>query len=132
MKTLIAIVLLLAPTAFCQDKNPAEGAALLARAERGDAAAQSELSVRLATGKWTPGDYKEFARWYRLLANQGGAESQMYLGLMYSVGQGVPEDSFEAARWLRKAADQGRVDAQYELGKMYCELSVSLHEAARP
>ena len=119
MKTLIVILLLLTPTALCQDKNQAEGAALLASAEGGDTAAQTELGGSLATGKWTPRDYKEFARWYRLLANQGDAESQMYLGLMYSVGQGVPEDSFEAAQWLRKAADQGRVDAQYELGKMY-------------
>ena len=89
-----------------------------AKAEQGDAEAQSNLAIRYATGRGVPQDDAEAARWFRLAADQGHAEAQANLAIMYLDGRGILQDDAEAARWFRLAADQGHAFAQSNLGVM--------------
>jgi hypothetical protein len=90
-----------------------------ARAERGEADAQSELGRMFFTGHGVPRNSAEAVKWLRKAADQGYAKAQTQLGFMYFIGDGVPKDGAEAARWYRKAADQGNADGQSLLGEMY-------------
>jgi hypothetical protein len=84
-----------------------------ARAEKGEAAAQTDLAKLFTQGDGVKRDYQEAARWYLLAADQGFAAAQAALGELYEAGQGVPRDDAEAAKWYRKAADQGHATGQY-------------------
>jgi len=97
---LTALVLL---NVSCEVQTP-EIDALRARAEQGDADAQSQLGFMYDTGEGVPHD---------------DAEAQYNLGVMYATGRGVPQDDAEAVRWYRLAAEQGDADAQGNLGFMY-------------
>ena len=124
MKTLIAIVLLLAPSAYGQEtKVPAPEwvNSWRALAEKGNSVTQYFLGLMYDEGKGVPQDYAEAVRWYRKAADQGNAGAQYFLGLMCNEGKGVPQDYAEAVRWYRKAADQGNATAQYVLGLLYDE-----------
>lgn len=90
-----------------------------ARAEKGEAAAQTTLGSLFSKGQGVPQDYGAAAKWYRLAADQGHAEAQLALGQLYEVGQGAPRDETEAARWIRRAAEQGHAAAQYSLAILY-------------
>ena len=90
-----------------------------ARAEAGNAIAQSNLGVMYDSGEGVEQDFKEAAKWYRKAADQGEAMAQSNLGLMYHQGQGVEQDFKEALKWYQKAADQGNAMAQNNLGFMY-------------
>ena len=92
-----------------------ELADLRARAEAGDADAQTNLGVMYANGDGVPEDYTEAAAWYRKAAEQGHADAQFTLGQMYFTG----DDHAEASTWYRRAAEQDHVEAQYMLGWMY-------------
>jgi TPR repeat protein len=89
------------------------------RAEKGEAAAQSELATLFTQGDGVKRDYQEAAKWYQLAADQGLAKAQVALGELYEAGQGVPRDDAEAAKWYRKAADQGFAAGQYALAVLY-------------
>ena len=90
-------------------------------ADKGDAAAQSNLALMYATGQGVPISFTEAAKWYRLAADQGRANAQYNLGRMHATGQGMPPNLAEALKWWRAAADQGHSAAQYNLGLMYAE-----------
>ena len=90
-------------------------------ADKGDAAAQSNLALMYATGQGVPLSLTEAAKWYRLAADQGRANAQYNLGRMHATGQGMPPNLAEALKWWRAAADQGHSAAQYNLGLMYAE-----------
>src|SRR5437667_410214 len=97
----------------------AEAASLYrARAEQGDAKAQTDLGHKYFHGNGVPRDYAEAARWYRKAADQGYAKAQYAVGYMYSQGKGVPPDYAEAARWYRRAAIQGDEYARRALDSM--------------
>ena len=93
--------------------------AVKARAEKGEAAAQTTLGSLFSKGLGVPQDYGTAAQWYRLAADQEYAEAQLALGQLYEVGQGVPRDEAEAARWFQLAAEQGHAAAQYSLAILY-------------
>lgn len=95
--------------------------ALRAKAEQGDAAAQSSLGELYESGKAIPRDYPEALKWCRKAADQGNAKGQICLGGMYDLGRGVSQSSVEAVNWYRKAADQGYAEAQWSLGLAYKE-----------
>ncbi len=104
-------------------------AEIRAKAEKGDAAAQTELGLMCERGNDVPQDYAEAAKWYRKAAEQGYARAQRQLGDMYDIGQGVNNDEAEAVKWWHKAADQyrksaeqGNADAQWELGGLHFRL----------
>jgi TPR repeat protein len=88
-------------------------------AEKGDAAAQSNLGTLYADGRGVARDEAEAVRWYREAADQGYGRAQLNLGWMYQRGAGVTQDDAEAVRWYRQAAEQGNAEAQNNLGVMY-------------
>src|SRR2546427_751393 len=94
---------------------------LLARAQRGDAAAQYNLAGIYYLGKGVRQDYAEAVKWYRKAAEHGYAPAQSDLGRMYLDGHGVTQDYAEAAKWYRKAAERGWAPAQSMLGGMYLD-----------
>jgi len=86
-------------------------AALLAKANAGDAAAQVLVGESYAVGggqartsRQLNEDCKQAAEWYRKAAEQGNVLAQATLGLLYSMGQGVPHSDVEAYYWLDLAA----------------------------
>ena len=94
-------------------------AALRARAEVGDAQAQTELGEWYEDGRGVVQDYAVAVSWFRKAAEQGYAPGQFALSFMYVRGLGVAQDDVEAVRWERRAADQGHAQAQYNLGVSY-------------
>jgi TPR repeat protein len=94
-------------------------AGLKAKAEQGDAQAQTQLGKALAQGEGVPRDYKQAARWYGQAASNGNSEAEAMLGELYQAGQGVPHDMTNALKWFTKAAEAGSTAAQYDLGFIY-------------
>ena len=92
---------------------------LKAKAESGDAEAQSILGSDYYFGRGLTQDYNEAVTWSRKAAEQGNARSQCLVGLMYAQGHGVLNDNSEAVRWFRKSADQGFSVAENKLGMAY-------------
>jgi hypothetical protein len=90
-----------------------------ARADQGDAKAESDLAYMYSQGQGVPQDYDEALRLRRKAADQGYADGEDGLGYMYIYGQGVPQDYAEALRWYRKAADQGDAKGQYGVALIY-------------
>jgi uncharacterized protein len=77
---------------------------LMARAERGDARAQTLIGFMYETGRGLPQDFMLAAAWYQRAAQQGYPRAQQLLGLMYDKGQGVAQDYVTAHQWLNLAA----------------------------
>jgi len=90
-----------------------------ARADQGDAKAESELAYMYSHGRGVPQNFDEAFRWRRKAADQGYANGEDGLGYMYLYGQSVPQDYAEALRWYRKAADQGDANGQNAIALMY-------------
>ena len=78
-----------------------------AKAEKGDAHAQSNLGVMYATGRGVAKDEVEAVKWYRKAADQGDAGPQVNLGGMYWFGNGVVKDELEAYKWFLLSGAQG-------------------------
>ena len=87
-----------------------------AKAEKGDAAAQMDLSICFREGKGVSADVVQAVDWCRRSAVQGNALVQNALGVHYTMGDGVPQDMDEGRKWVRKAAEQGLAKAQVNLG----------------
>ena len=92
---------------------------LLAKAEAGDAAAQSSLGALYYNGQGVPQDFAKAAHWLRLAAHQGYAPAQFNLGILYDNGQGIPQDFAKAAYWFRLASKKRYAPAQFNLGDLY-------------
>jgi hypothetical protein len=115
--------------AFAQAASPpATGidAAVLAKANAGDAASQVLVGDSVAAGngqarnaKQLAEDYKQAAEWYRKAAEKGDIAGEMRLAALYRDGSGVTRDMAQAAEWYRKAAEQGDATAQATLGVLY-------------
>jgi hypothetical protein len=99
--------------------QPDSLAALKARAEKGESAAQFSLGWCYFKGEGVPQDYGEAVKWYRKAAEQGNARAQCNLGWCYHAGRGVPKDYVESAKWFRKAAEHGDAYGQCNLGWCY-------------
>ncbi|MGD0859799.1 MAG: tetratricopeptide repeat protein [Terracidiphilus sp.] len=107
-------------------QTPAIDAALLAKANAGDAASQVQVGDGYAAGrgllrnvKQVAEDYRQAAGWYRKAAEQGSIAGELRLAALYRDGKGVVRDMAQAAEWYRKAAEQGDVGAQATLGVLY-------------
>ena len=101
-------------------------AALLAKANTGDVAAEIKAGDAYAAGAGAPrdarqlaADYKQAAIWYGKAAEQGNTVAQIHLADLYRDGRGVARDMAQATAWYRKAADQGDARAQGTLGLLY-------------
>lgn len=91
----------------------------LARAEKGDAAAQNQIALMYDLGQGTAQNHAKAVEWLNKAAGQSNAAAELSLGLHYQNGDGVAQDYAEAVKWLRKAAEQGWPAAQYSLGVCY-------------
>ena len=133
-----AAALLAALAIACGESEPTQApvdpefAALMARAEGGDPAAQVAVADRFESDDARPGADAEALKWYRKAALQNHAEGQYSLGVMIFGGRGQREDEVEGAKWIRKAAEAGYADAQNSLAVLYATGSgVELdHEAS--
>jgi TPR repeat protein len=96
-------------------------AALLAKANAGDAPSQVLVGESYAGGKGISQDYKQAAEWYRKAAEQNNVSGELHLAVLYRDGGGkaFPRDMTQAAEWYRKAAEQGDAGAQGTLGVLY-------------
>jgi TPR repeat protein len=94
-------------------------AGLTAKAEQGDAQAQTRLAKAFADGQGVPREYKQAAHWYGQAASNGNVEAEAMLGELCQAGQGVEHNITNAVRWFTKAAQEGSTTAQYDLGFMY-------------
>jgi hypothetical protein len=100
--------------------TPGVDAALLAKANSGDAAAQVAVGECYEQGKGVARDYAQAAEWYRKAANKGDISGELHLAGLYRDGsKSFPRDIVQAAEWYRKAADQGDVGAQGTMGTLY-------------
>lgn len=95
-------------------------AAVLARANAGDAAAQ----VQAGEGCAATHDLPQAAAWYTKAANQGPGKDSIHAEMLLAVlyrdgGTGFERDPAQAAAWYRKAAEQGDPAAQGTLGMLY-------------
>ena len=83
-----------------------------AKADQGNAPAQTYLGFMYESGSGVVKDEVEAVKWYRKAADQGYALAQFNLGLMYANGRGVPKDEAEAYKWWLLAGAQGHEDAK--------------------
>lgn len=81
-------------------------AKILARAERGDVAAQAWLGRLYETGQGVPQDYYEAAKWYYRAATAGHGGAQYALAMLYNKGMGVRRDYVLSYMWLNLSAAQ--------------------------
>lgn len=108
-------------------QSPNIDAALLAKANAGDAAAQVEVGESYARAgaaehyrDVAASDYKQAEAWYRKAADQKNLAGELHLAALYrDGGTGFERDMAQAAAWYRKAADQGDPDSQATLGVLY-------------
>ena len=126
LHTLPIILALLTMGSTYAVAQAAVDAALLARANGGDAAAQvaaGEAYAKAAGAAQDPDDASEdwnkAAEWYVKAAAQDNIAGEIHLAEAYTYGRGVPRDKVKAATWYRKAADQGDAGAQGTLGMLY-------------
>jgi TPR repeat protein len=95
-------------------------AALLAKANSGDAAARVLVGESYAAGKGVEQNLQQASEWYRKAAEQGDVGGEMHLAALYrDGGKGFSRDMAQAAAWYGKAAEQGDVTAQGTLGVLY-------------
>lgn len=95
-------------------------AAVMAKANAGDAAAQVAVGESYAAGNGVARDLKLAAEWYQKAADKGDIAGELHLAALYrDGGKGVARDMTQAAAWYRKAAEQGDVGAQATMATLY-------------
>lgn len=111
------LLLLLLPFAAIGSEPAADGpAALLQRAQAGDAAAQYDLAQRYGRGDGVAVDHEAAATWLRRAAEAGQADAQFAWGTMLSQHGKEAGDRAAARQWFERAAGQGHAMASAQLG----------------
>ncbi|MBI3441868.1 MAG: sel1 repeat family protein [Proteobacteria bacterium] len=87
-----------------------------AKAERGEAGAQLELSDLFYGGRGVAKDYAEAVKWCRKAAEQGYDLAQLKLGSFYHQGQGVAQDYAEAYFWFSLGVNH---ESNYDAARNY-------------
>jgi len=95
--------------------------AITSEADRGDAAAQTQLGILYVEGDGVTRDYKKARAWFERAGKQNYADAEYNLGVMYSNGDGVARDNEKARHWFEKAAVHGHIGARYNLGIIYSQ-----------
>ncbi len=88
-----------------------ELAGLKARAQAGDAAAQSTLGRTLTWGLRTAADIPQGLHWLNLAAAQNDGAAEEALGQAYLDGKGVTASKPEALEWFQRAVAHGQSSA---------------------
>ena len=99
--------------------DPEQFGEIKAKAEKGDADAETKLGIYYFNGIGVTNDFTEATKWFRKAADQGFAHAQGELGACYSLGRGAAKNTVEAAKWFRKGAEQGDAGCQENLGALY-------------
>lgn len=99
--------------------SPLEVSQLQAKADAGDASAQTKLGKAYQDGNGVPQNDALAVKWFRKAADQGDARAENELGIRYRTGQGVNQNKEEAVRWYRKAAKHGSPEAMFNLGASF-------------
>lgn len=107
--------------AVCAGQTTGIDAALLAKANSGNAEAQVQVGEAYADGKGVARDPQAAVDWYTKAAAQGSVPAELHLAVLYRDGAGktFPRNPEQAAAWYRKAADHGDAGAQGTLGMLY-------------
>ena len=84
--------------------------AIVARAKRGDSAAQVLLARLYSIGQGVPQNYYEAAKWFYRAADHGNGGAQYALGMLYNKGEGVRRDYVLSYMWLNLSAAQAAGD----------------------
>jgi hypothetical protein len=85
--------------------------AVLAEADRGDAAAQNDIGQLLAS----EGSREASLYWIRQAAEQDYPDAMQLLGQAYAAGAGVQKDDNLALMWIAKAAAKGHIIAAQQI-----------------
>lgn len=104
----------------------ADEAALLAKAQQGDAGSQMWLGCAYEQGWFGKTDFAEALKWFGKSAAKGNPDAQNELGRMYEEGEGVKQDYTLAAHWYLKAAEHlpdlgGAGQGRNNLGMLYLD-----------
>ena len=105
------------------ERRKVEFEALLGRAERGEAAAQQQVSQRYCSGSYPDSKGKvdpENCSRYRLLAAEGGDTTAQYALAtqnLVAIG-GKSRDPQKGFEWLQKAAEGGNIMARVGVGRL--------------
>lgn len=91
----------------------------LAKAKKGDAAAQLAVGGAYLYGQGVAANYDTARSWFLKSAEKGNADAQYNLGVLYDLGQGVKQDYATAAHWYSKAAAKKHSRAEFLLGVLY-------------
>ncbi|MDF1536591.1 MAG: tetratricopeptide repeat protein [bacterium] len=91
---------------------------LKSAAEAGNAEAQTQLGLLMATGEHLDEDLEGAFSWFLKAAQQGEVTAMFNLGIMFDKGLGTRADPGEAALWFWQAAEQGDLGARMKLGSM--------------
>lgn len=92
---------------------------LINLAEKGNAEAQYELSVRYFYGDGVPQDYAKALMWIQKAATKGLVDAQYDLAVCYEKGDIVEQNYFIAVEWYKKAAKNGHSGAMTNLALLY-------------
>jgi len=90
----------------------------LARAEKGDAIAQTLVAEMMSQGLGIKRDRKNAAFWYGEAAKGGDPAAMFKYALLLIDGRDVPRDEKLARDFMRKAADAGNVSALFNYAQM--------------
>jgi uncharacterized protein len=90
----------------------------LARAEKGDAAAQTLVAEMMTKGLGIARDAKSAAFWYGQAAEGGDPAAMFEYALLLMRGRNVPADKAKADDYMRRAAEAGNAAAQFNWGQI--------------
>lgn len=90
----------------------------LARAEKGDATAQTLVAEMMAGGLGVKRDRKNAAFWYGEAAKNGDPAAMFKYALLLMDGRDVPRDRTLSEDYMRKAAEAGNVSALFNYAQM--------------
>jgi AcrR family transcriptional regulator len=90
---------------------------IIARAEGGEANAQTEAALAFLRGDGVDADPLAAARWSQAAAAQGEANAQFMLGSLYA--EGIKPDPQRAVQWYAAAAARGNAKAMHNLAIAY-------------
>jgi TPR repeat protein len=87
-------------------------------AQSGNAEAQTQLGLLMATGEHVEQNLEGAHSWFLKASEQGEVTAMFNLGIMFEKGLGTDTDPGEAALWYWQAAEQGDTGARMKLGTM--------------
>ena len=92
------------------NKDSIEHAAIVEKAQKGDAAAQNTLGVRYYTGKYVKQDYSQAIKWWAAAAKQKHVKATANMALCYQFGRGIKQDSIMAVKLYKTSIKMGNTE----------------------